>query len=83
MTVPRQGFAMVVLPNGLVLVTGGFAYSTTAPPGPGTATQYQSSLLFSEQAGSWTATGSLVLPPGQGNFADAAESEPLPVLLRV
>ena len=83
MPVPRQGFAMVLLPTGQVLVSGGFAYSTTAPPGPGTATQYQSSLLFSEQAGSWTATGPLALPPGQGSFADAAESEPLPVLLRV
>ena len=66
MPVPRQGFSMLTLPTGLVFVSAGFYYSNQ-PFGPeGTITPLTSDLLFNEQAGAWSATGSL---PGSGNGA--------------
>ena len=54
---------MLLLPTGLVYVTGGFLASIGAPGQYGN-TPYQSSLLFSEQAGAWYATGTpLMLAP--------------------
>ena len=66
MPVPREEFDMVALPNGLVFATGGYARSTTGTPGGGT--NYQSSLLFSEKTGAWSATAFLVVPPGERLF---------------
>ena len=60
MPVPRESFIMLPLPTGLVLVTGGF-YRNPQPLTQ-TNTNYQSSYLFDENTGAWSATGSLIGP---------------------
>ena len=61
MPVPRQGFGMLTLPTGLVLVTAGFFQN----PNQGFSTiNLNSDLLFNEQTGAWSATGSLLGPMG-------------------
>ena len=62
MPVPRADFGMLTLPTGLVLVTGGFYYN--AQPYPQAITTLNSDLLFTEQTGVWSATGSLLGPMG-------------------
>lgn len=70
---PREGFSMLLLPTGLVFVTGGGMSTLLGSAGD---IPSQSSLLFSEQAGAWSATGTpLMLAPN--TFAGQA------VLLRV
>ena len=60
MPVPRADFGMLTLPTGLVLVTGGFYYNNQ----PYSTTTLNSDLLFTEQTGVWSATGSLLGPMG-------------------
>ena len=67
MPVPRQGFGMLTLPTGLVLVTAGFFYVNMpyGPPPPGTIAFPNSDLLFTEQTGTWSATGSVLGETGR------------------
>ena len=66
MPVPRQGFGMLTLPTGLVLVTAGFFYvNMPYGPPPGTIAFPNSDLLFTEQTGTWSATGSVLSEMGR------------------
>ena len=63
MPTPREGFGMLTLPTGLVLVTGGFYYNTQPYAQPtATTLLFNSDLLFTEQTGAWSATGPLLGP---------------------